>query len=73
MSQSQQIGTVKWFDAMKGYGFIKPDDGSQDVFIHISEVEAAQLKTLDPGQRLTFFTMLDQKGRRAAKEIKKTD
>ena len=47
-------GTVKWFNGQKGFGFIQPDDGGQDVFVHISAVERAGLKDLTAGQRITF-------------------
>ena len=48
------IGTVKWFNTSKGYGFIKPEDGSADVFVHISAVERAGIGTLRDGQRVSF-------------------
>ena len=48
------IGTVKWFNNQKGYGFIQPQDGGKDVFVHISAVERAGLRTLVEGQRLSF-------------------
>jgi CspA family cold shock protein len=48
------IGTVKWFNATKGFGFIQPEDGSKDVFVHISAVERAGLGTLSEGQRVHF-------------------
>ena len=47
-------GTVKWFNAQKGYGFITPDDGSKDVFVHISAVERAGLASLNDGQKLDY-------------------
>ena len=47
-------GTVKWFNAQKGYGFIQPDDGSKDVFVHISAVERAGLGSLNEGQKITY-------------------
>lgn len=47
-------GTVKWFNLNKGYGFIQPEDGSKDVFVHISAVERAGLRTLDEGQKVDF-------------------
>ena len=47
-------GTVKWFNGKKGYGFIRPDDGGRDVFVHISAVEQAGLQRLDEGQKLSF-------------------
>jgi cold shock protein len=49
-------GTVKWFNAKKGYGFIQPDDGSPDVFVHSSAVERAGLRGLNDGQRVKFDT-----------------
>jgi len=49
-----KIGTVKWFNATKGFGFIQPDDGGQDVFVHISAVERAGLGSLSEGQKLSF-------------------
>ncbi len=48
------IGTVKWFNGQKGFGFIQPDDGGQDVFVHISAVERAGMGTLHEGQKLSF-------------------
>ena len=47
-------GTVKWFNATKGFGFIQPDDGGQDVFVHISAVERAGMSNLNEGQKLSF-------------------
>jgi cold shock protein len=47
-------GTVKWFNGQKGFGFIQPDDGSQDVFVHISAVERAGLQGLNEGQRVSY-------------------
>ena len=54
-------GTVKWFNATKGFGFIQPDDGGQDVFVHISAVERAGLGSLNEGQKLTFELERDQR------------
>jgi CspA family cold shock protein len=60
------IGTVKWFNAQKGYGFIGPDDGGKDVFVHISAVERAGLSTLREGQKITFEVERGQQGRTSA-------
>ena len=54
-------GTVKWFNATKGFGFIQPDDGGQDVFVHISAVERAGLGSLNEGQKITFELERDQR------------
>ena len=55
-------GTVKFFNAERGYGFIKPDDGGRDVFVHVTAVERAGLKSLTEGQRLSFDVEPDKKG-----------
>ena len=59
-------GTVKWFNSMKGYGFIQPDDGSKDVFVHISAVERAGLSSLQEGQKLRFDLERGQQGKTSA-------
>ena len=56
-----QIGTVKWFNSQKGYGFIQPDDGGADVFVHISAVERAGLASLHEGQKLSFELERDRR------------
>ena len=55
-------GTVKFFNAERGYGFIKPDDGGRDVFVHVTAVERAGLKSLTEGQRISFDVEPDKKG-----------
>ena len=59
-------GTVKFFNADKGYGFIQPEDGSTDAFVHISAVEAAGMRTLDRDQRVTYELEEDRRGRVSA-------
>ena len=59
------VGTVKFFNAQKGYGFIQPDDGSSDVFVHISAVERAGLRALIEGQKLSYEVQMER-GRPAA-------
>jgi CspA family cold shock protein len=54
-------GTVKWFNSTKGFGFIQPDDGSKDVFVHISAVERAGLSGLNEGQKVTFELVADRR------------
>ncbi len=63
-------GTVKWFNAQKGFGFIQPDDGSKDVFVHISAVERAGLGSLNEGQKLSFDLERGQQGKTAATNLK---
>ena len=62
-------GTVKWFNATKGYGFIAPEDGSKDAFVHISAVERAGLATLREGQRLTYELRPGRNGKFSAEEL----
>jgi cold shock protein len=54
-------GTVKWFNGQKGFGFIQPDDGGKDVFVHISAVERAGMSGLAEGQKVTFEVVADRK------------
>jgi cold shock protein len=54
-------GTVKWFNEQKGYGFIQPENGSKDVFVHISAVERAGLRTLKEGQKVSFEIVTDKR------------
>ena len=58
-------GTVKWFNSLKGYGFIMPQDGSKDVFVHISAVQSAGLRGLNEGQKVMFDVSLER-GKEAA-------
>ena len=62
-------GTVKWFNAEKGYGFIAPDDGGSDVFVHITAVQSAGLVTLDENQRIGFEVRPARNGRDAAQDL----
>ncbi|AEV35232.1 Cold shock, CspA [Pseudovibrio sp. FO-BEG1] len=59
-------GTVKWFNTTKGFGFIAPEDGSKDVFVHISAVERSGLSTLADGQEVTFELETGRDGRQSA-------
>jgi CspA family cold shock protein len=54
-------GTVKWFNSQKGYGFIQPDGGDKDVFVHISAVERAGLSTLNEGQKVSYEIVTDRR------------
>jgi|ERR1700692_1961743 cold shock protein len=54
-------GTVKWFNATKGYGFIQPDDGGKDVFVHISAVEQAGMRELNEGQKVNYEIVADKR------------
>jgi len=64
------IGTVKWFNSQKGFGFIQPEDGSSDVFVHISAVERAGMGNLHEGQRVSFELEQGQRGRTSAVNLK---
>tara|TARA_B100000941_G_C28037921_1_gene318224 strand:+ start:184 stop:390 length:207 start_codon:yes stop_codon:yes gene_type:complete len=61
-------GTVKWFNPTKGYGFIEPEDGGKDVFVHISAVQAAGMTSLEEGQKLTY-DVDENRGREAASNL----
>lgn len=67
------IGTVKWFNTIKGYGFIQPDDGDRDAFVHISAVERAGLADLKEGQRVQFELKPGQDGKSAAENLSLVD
>ena len=62
-------GTVKWFNPAKGYGFIQPEDGGKDVFVHISAVEKAGLRTLNEGQKVSY-ELQSEKGKTSATNLK---
>ena len=63
------VGTVKWFNATKGYGFIQPEDGGNDVFVHISAVERAGFGSLSEGQRVSYELTKDRNGKMAAADL----
>jgi CspA family cold shock protein len=67
---SMATGTVKWFNAQKGYGFIQPDDGSKDVFVHISAVERAGIGNLHEGQKLSYEIERGNQGKTSAVALK---
>jgi CspA family cold shock protein len=66
---SMAVGTVKWFNSTKGYGFIAPEGGGKDVFVHISAVEAAGMGSLNEGQRVSYDVVTDR-GKQAASNLK---
>ncbi|MCK5167398.1 MAG: cold-shock protein [Rhodospirillaceae bacterium] len=66
-------GTVKWFNATKGYGFIEPEDGGKDAFIHISALERSGIGSLQDGQKVTYELVAGRDGKEAAEEIKLRD
>ncbi|WP_420560204.1 cold-shock protein [Tepidicaulis sp.] len=63
-------GTVKWFNPTKGYGFIEPDDGSKDAFLHISALERAGMSSINEGQRVEFELQTGKNGKSSAENIK---
>jgi CspA family cold shock protein len=66
-----QMGTVKWFNTQKGFGFIQPDSGGPDVFVHISAVERAGLRGLADGQKLSFELVADRRsGKSSADQLR---
>ena len=64
------IGTVKWFNAQKGFGFIQPESGGKDVFVHISAVERAGIGSLNEGQKVSFEVQRGQQGKMSAENLK---
>ena len=62
-------GTVKWFNPAKGYGFIEPDEGGKDAFVHISAVERAGLNSLNEGQKISFEIQQGQNGKSSAENL----
>ena len=66
------IGTVKWFNSQKGYGFIQPEDGQKDVFVHISALERAGISTLQEGQKLSYDLERGQQGKTSAVNLQLT-
>ena len=69
--QDQETGTVKWFNDQKGFGFISPDNGGNDVFVHISAVQKANMQTLQEGQKISYDLQRDpKKGKDSAANIK---
>ena len=67
------VGTVKWFNPTKGYGFIEPEDGSKDAFVHISAVERAGLSGLREGQKVEFELVPGQNGKSSAENLNALD
>jgi len=63
-------GTVKWFNPTKGYGFIQPDDGGDDVFVHVSAVEQAGLSAIDENQKISYELETGRNGKTSAVELK---
>jgi CspA family cold shock protein len=69
MENDMATGTVKWFNTQKGYGFIAPQGGGKDVFVHISAVQAAGLRSLNEGQQVTY-DVLRERGKEAAGNLR---
>lgn len=65
-----QTGIVKWFNSKKGFGFIQPEDGGADVFVHHTDIRAAGFRTLHAGERVAFELEISQKGSRARKVVR---
>ncbi len=67
------IGTVKWFNSTKGFGFIEPEDGSNDAFVHISAVERAGIMSLNEGQKVEYELQPGRNGKSSAENLKLVD
>lgn len=67
---SKHTGKVKWFNEKKGFGFIQPENGGNDVFVHITAVESAGLRTLNEGQAVSYDLAPDRQGRQTASNLK---
>jgi CspA family cold shock protein len=72
MESALPVGTVKWFNAQKGYGFIQPESGGKDVFVHISAVERAGMGTLQEGQKIQY-EVVRERGKEAAADLAAAD
>jgi CspA family cold shock protein len=70
---SMATGTVKWFNSTKGYGFIEPDDGGKDAFVHVSAVERAGMSTLAEGQKVSYELREGQNGKSSAENLSIAD
>lgn len=71
MDATMTIGTVKWFNVQKGFGFIQPDDGGKDVFVHISAVERSGMQTLSEGQKVSYEMETDRRsGKQSAGNLR---
>jgi CspA family cold shock protein len=67
------VGTVKWFNEMKGFGFIQPDEGGADAFVHITAVERAGMRTLSENQRISYDLQEDRPGKMSATNLRSAD
>lgn len=68
---SMSTGTIKWFNATKGYGFIQPEDGTKDVFLHISDVERSGIGTPQEGDKLEYDLQRGQQGKTSATNLRR--